>query len=79
MLSGLNITELHTVPGEHDVTDGPGTEYFARFGQASGGKGYYSFDHQGVHFIALVNVMNFKAQRAGRRWATTSSPGWRTI
>src|ERR1700760_4691772 len=23
LLSGLNITELHTVPGEHDVTDGP--------------------------------------------------------
>ncbi|MGF6600173.1 hypothetical protein P3T23_004908, partial [Paraburkholderia sp. GAS448] len=25
LMSGLNITELHTVPGEHDVTDGPGT------------------------------------------------------
>src|SRR5580658_3092906 len=61
LLSGLNITELHTVPGEHDVTDGPGAEYFNRFGAASGGKGYYSFDHNGVHFIALVNVMNFKA------------------
>jgi 3',5'-cyclic AMP phosphodiesterase CpdA len=45
LLSGLNISELHTVPGEHDVTDGPGTEYFNRFGQASGNKGYYSFDH----------------------------------
>ncbi|HWY63177.1 MAG TPA: metallophosphoesterase [Rhizomicrobium sp.] len=65
LLSGLNITELHTVPGEHDVTDGPGTEYFNRFGAASGGKGYYSFDHQGVHFIALVNVMNFKANGLG--------------
>ena len=61
LLSGLNITELHTTPGEHDVTDGPGAEYFTRFGKASGGKGYYSFDHQGVHFIALVNVMNFKS------------------
>jgi 3',5'-cyclic AMP phosphodiesterase CpdA len=65
LLSGLNITELHTVPGEHDVTDGPGTEYFNRFGAASGGKGYYSFDHQGVHFIALVNVMNFKPNGLG--------------
>jgi 3',5'-cyclic AMP phosphodiesterase CpdA len=65
LLSGLNITELHTVPGEHDVTDGPGTEYFNRFGAPSGGKGYYSFDHQGVHFIALVNVMNFKANGLG--------------
>ena len=59
LLSGLNITELHNTPGEHDVTDGPGAEYFTRFGKASGGKGHYSFDHQGVHFIALVNVMNF--------------------
>jgi 3',5'-cyclic AMP phosphodiesterase CpdA len=65
LLSGLNITELHTVPGEHDVTDGPGTEYFNRFGAPSGGKGYYSFDHEGVHFIALVNVMNFKPNGLG--------------
>ncbi len=65
LLSGLGITELHTTPGEHDVTDGPGAEYFTRFGKASGGKGYYSFDHQGVHFIALVNVMNFKANGLG--------------
>jgi 3',5'-cyclic AMP phosphodiesterase CpdA len=65
LLSGLNITELHTVPGEHDVTDGPGTDYFARFGQASGNRGYYSFDHNGVHFVALVNVMNFKPNGLG--------------
>jgi 3',5'-cyclic AMP phosphodiesterase CpdA len=36
------------------------TEYFNRFGKASGNKGYYSFDHAGVHFIALVNVLQFK-------------------
>ena len=60
LLSRLRVTELHLVPGEHDVTDGMGAEYFARFGAASGGKGYYSFDHAGVHFAALVNVMQFK-------------------
>jgi hypothetical protein len=65
ILLSLNISELHTVPGEHDVTDGPGTEYFNRFGQASNNKGYYSFDHNGVHFIALVNVMNFKPNGLG--------------
>jgi 3',5'-cyclic AMP phosphodiesterase CpdA len=65
LLTGLNITELHTVPGEHDVTDGGGAEYFSRFGQASNNKGYYSFDHNGVHFIALVNVMNFKPNGLG--------------
>jgi 3',5'-cyclic AMP phosphodiesterase CpdA len=65
LMSGLKITELHTVPGEHDVTDGPGTEYFSRFGQPSDNKGYYSFDHQGVHFVGLVNVMHFKPNGLG--------------
>jgi len=57
--------ELHVVPGEHDVTDGPGAEFFARFGKPSGNRGYYSFDVRGVHFIALVNVMNFKPNGLG--------------
>ncbi len=60
LLSGLRPAELHTVPGEHDVADATQSEYFKRFGQASGNKGYYSFDHAGVHMVALVNVMNFK-------------------
>ncbi|EDZ98450.1 metallophosphoesterase [Burkholderia sp. H160] len=65
LMSGLKITEIHTVPGEHDVTDGPGTEFFNRFGKPSDNRGYYSFDHQGVHFVALVNVMNFKPNGLG--------------
>jgi hypothetical protein len=60
MLSRLRSTELHTVPGEHDTTDPTVTEYFNRFGKASDSKGYYSFDHAGVHFIALINVLQFK-------------------
>src|ERR1700688_1142443 len=60
MFSGLRTTELHTVPGEHDTTDATVTEYFNRFGKASGNKGYYSFDHGGVHFIGLINVLQFK-------------------
>ena len=36
------------------------TEYFSRFGKASDNKGYYSFDHAGVHFIGLINVLQFK-------------------
>jgi 3',5'-cyclic AMP phosphodiesterase CpdA len=60
MLSRLRTTELHTVPGEHDTTDPSVTEYFNRFGKASDNKGYYSFDHAGVHFIALINVLQFK-------------------
>lgn len=60
MLSRLRATELHTVPGEHDIADATATEYFNRFGKASNNKGYYSFDHGGVHFIGLINVLQFK-------------------
>jgi len=60
MLGQLRTTELHTVPGEHDTTDPAVSEYFSRFGKASGNKGYYSFDHAGVHFVALINVLQFK-------------------
>ena len=60
LLSQLRTTELHTVPGEHDTTDPTVTEYFSRFGKASDNRGYYSFDHAGVHFVALINVLQFK-------------------
>ena len=65
LFSSLKSGELHAVPGEHDVIDGPGKEYFARFGKLSDNRGYYSFDHNGVHFVALVNVMNFKPNGLG--------------
>ena len=60
LLSRLRPTELHTVPGEHDTTDPGAATYFGRFGKASDYKGHYSFDHAGVHFIGLVNVLEFK-------------------
>ena len=60
LLRGLKAGELHTVPGEHDVADATVSEYFSRFGSASDNRGYYSFDHQGVHFVALINVLNFQ-------------------
>src|SRR5450432_236371 len=60
LFSTLRTTEMHTVPGEHDTTDATVSEYFNRFGKASNNKGYYSFDHAGVHFIGLINVLQFK-------------------
>jgi 3',5'-cyclic AMP phosphodiesterase CpdA len=60
LFSRLRTTEMHTVPGEHDTADATVTEYFNRFGKASDNKGYYSFDHAGVHFIGLTNVLQFK-------------------
>jgi 3',5'-cyclic AMP phosphodiesterase CpdA len=65
LLGRLKARELHTVPGEHDVADPEVKEYFARFGRASNNRGYYSFDHAGVHFIALVNVLQARDGGAG--------------
>jgi 3',5'-cyclic AMP phosphodiesterase CpdA len=42
------------VPGEHDLIGD--SKYLDRFGKGTKGEGWYSFDHQGVHFIGLVNV-----------------------
>jgi 3',5'-cyclic AMP phosphodiesterase CpdA len=64
-LSRLRVSELHAVPGEHDVIDGAGAAFLERFGQASGGRGHYSFDHDGVHFVGLVNVLDFRAGGLG--------------
>jgi len=60
LFSRLKTGEMHTIPGEHDTTDATVTEYFNRFGKASDNKGYYSFDHAGVHFVGLINVLQFK-------------------
>jgi 3',5'-cyclic AMP phosphodiesterase CpdA len=65
LLSQINVTELHTTPGEHDVADAAVTEYFNRYGKASDNRGYYSFDHHGVHFVSLINVLNFKPNGLG--------------
>jgi len=60
LFARLRAGEMHTVPGEHDTTDATVSEYFNRFGKPSANRGYYSFDHAGVHFVALVNVLQFK-------------------
>jgi 3',5'-cyclic AMP phosphodiesterase CpdA len=58
--------QVFHVPGEHDMLDDEnGKAYLARYGQGSLGAGWYSFDHNGVHFIALVNVVNLKAGGMG--------------
>ena len=49
------------VPGEHDTLDeGGGKLYLDRYGKGTKGNGWYSYDLDGVHFIALVNVFDFK-------------------
>jgi 3',5'-cyclic-AMP phosphodiesterase len=53
------------VPGEHDVLEDDGRMYLERFGKNTAGAGWHSFDHGGVHFIGLVNVVNLRAGGLG--------------
>jgi Icc protein len=53
-------SEVHYVPGEHDWMD-DGQAYMERHGKGTKGTGWYSFDSGGVHFVGLINVVNFKA------------------
>ena len=58
--------DVHYVPGEHDILyEEPGKAFMERYGKQAKGSGWYSFDQNGVHFIALVNVMNLKAGSLG--------------
>ncbi|HEX4208948.1 MAG TPA: metallophosphoesterase [Candidatus Binataceae bacterium] len=47
----INTSTLHMVPGENDAALDGGVLYREHFGDS-----HYSFDHKGVHFIALDNV-----------------------
>jgi plastocyanin len=64
-LKSVNTERIFYVPGEHDVLEDDGKRYLERFGRGTHGSGWYSFDHGGVHFIALVNVVNLKAGGLG--------------
>src|SRR6185312_8929034 len=64
VLSEAKVDRVFFIPGEHDVIGDNGKAFFDRFGSGAGG-GWYSFDHRGVHFIALVNVLNLQAGGLG--------------
>jgi len=49
--AGLKVASLRLIPGEHDAARDQGQAYQERFGAT-----HYSFDHKGVHFVALDNV-----------------------
>ena len=65
ILKGVKTDRVFYVPGEHDVAADNGASYLSRYGKGTKGNGWYSFDHSGVHFIGLVNVMNLKAGGLG--------------
>jgi plastocyanin len=65
VLKGVKTDRIFYVPGEHDVASDNGASYLQRYGKGTKGGGWYSFDHSGVHFVGLVNVLNLKAGGLG--------------
>ena len=49
------------VPGEHDTAIDDGALYRQHFGKGTTGNGWYSFNHRGVHFVGLNNVLQIDA------------------
>jgi 3',5'-cyclic AMP phosphodiesterase CpdA len=65
VLKSAKTRQIFYVPGEHDVMTDNGESYRERYGKGAKGEGWYSFDHKGVHFVGLVNVLNLKAGGLG--------------
>ena len=65
VLKSARTKQVFYVPGEHDVAVDNGEQFRARYGKGTKGEGWQSFDHKGVHFVGLVNVMNLKAGGLG--------------
>ena len=65
VLKSVKSDRIFYVPGEHDVATDNGVSYLRRYGKGTNGGGWYSFDHSGVHFVGLVNVLNLKAGGLG--------------
>jgi len=53
----INVPMIKCVPGEHDAGLDGGALYREFFGES-----HYSFDHRGVHFVALDNVSRAKPE-----------------
>src|SRR6266513_1190276 len=51
IVSELKVKDIHFMPGEHDASLDSGEAFKEFFGET-----HYTFDHKGVHFIALDNV-----------------------
>src|SRR4029453_5099718 len=51
IVSALKVKQLRFMPGEHDASLDRGAAFKEFFGET-----HYSFDHKGVHFIAVDNV-----------------------
>jgi 3',5'-cyclic AMP phosphodiesterase CpdA len=66
ILKSCKAGQVFYVPGEHDVLNDNGKQYLERFGKNTKGKGWFSFNHKGTHFIGLNNVMNIREGGLGQ-------------
>lgn len=57
MVREIKVKDVHFIPGEHDASLDKGRAFSEFFGPT-----HYTFDHKGVHFIALDNVSDPAAQ-----------------
>ncbi len=51
IIAELNVPTRYYLPGEHDASLDGGAAFHEQFGESR-----YSFDHKGVHFVALDNA-----------------------
>jgi Icc protein len=58
IMKSAKAEKVFYVPGEHDVLNDNGKRYLERYGKNTKGNGWYSYDFNGVHFVALVNVID---------------------
>jgi 3',5'-cyclic-AMP phosphodiesterase len=61
LIKSAKAGETFYVPGEHDIATDDGQMYMERFGKGTQGRGWYSFNHKGVHFIGLNNCQQVDA------------------
>lgn len=81
LLGTIKSGALYAVPGEHDVIDDRGKQFYTMFGKGPD-KMWYSFDAAGVHALALTNVLDIKKGgilgRDQLEWARKDLAGLKT-
>jgi 3',5'-cyclic AMP phosphodiesterase CpdA len=68
IVSGLDVAMVKFIPGEHDAGSDGGATYKEFFGDL-----YYSFDHRGIHFVALDNASDPRSNLGGPQLAWLQS------
>ena len=69
IVSELKVKTVYFIPGEHDASLDRGTAFKELFGET-----HYTFEHKGVHFVAIDNVSDPGASIGGEQlqWLQTN-------